>query len=197
MLFRSRWESASACGLCAVSPGFLYFGAQTLSELPFAVVWFLALHLTERQAHRPSLPVAGGLALGMAWGLPALFRSIGVAILLPAAAAMRRFGWRSVAPLVGSAVVLGPWVLWSRTAKLAWSSDSLAAYYTDYFGWWNAGLGSLIGVMRQNLVLILVGTCDLLLDRVFAPFAPTSGPAWILFCLLLGGAALEIGRAHV
>ena len=91
--------------------------------------------------------------IGLLCGVTVLCRSIGIA-LVPV---VLWKAWRAKKPwwwmLLGMAVTIGPWVLWSRTSWGDWNKDAWIGYYTDYLGWWQQGsLSSLGQVARDNFL---------------------------------------------
>ena len=174
---------ALATGLIiATAPVVLFFSAQALSEMPFAVLLVIALWSLEdaRKAERRS--AARDVLVGVVVALPFLCRTVGIVVPLIGVVLLHLAGRRVRWMWLGAALVMFPWMLWS-VAALAYSpKDPILAYYTDYPGdWLSSGLKWPSAVITTNLMLTAVSTT----------ISTLQGIGFMLFRLGVGAQALS------
>jgi hypothetical protein len=183
----SRSVAAASGLLCATAPVFLYFGTQTLSEMPFALLLVLAVWGLDGYIRGPSKNRSRQLGLGVLLALPFLCRTIGV-ILIPAGLVIMYRAGRPVRWLVlGSVMVMLPWVLWALTGWGTWHQDPIVGYYADYLGWWSeSGILLLPRVLIFNGLVLAGSSVSLGLAGFNEAVSSLKLPAWPIPLLLLG-----------
>lgn len=128
--------AASACLLCATSPTIIYFADRLLSEMPFALLFVLALWEYDGLLESPKTSRPRQFVSGFALAAPLLCRSVGVS-LIPA---FLWIGWRHRRPLrwayLGLLVIVLPWIYWTIANHGEAKRNPILGYYTDYLGWW-------------------------------------------------------------
>lgn len=152
----SRSCALASCLFCTFAPYFIYFSTQTLSEIPFAVLFILSGWILERHLKEPFEKRSSQLLLGIFLATPFLCRTIG-GIVVPVALIILLFNRRPIIWVtVGSLAGTLPWILWVLIHVGGTSQDASAIYYTDYIAWWSShGLASLTRVICLNLLMIL------------------------------------------
>src|SRR5262249_17866742 len=129
-------------------------------------------------------------------------RSVGI-VLIPVGLVLL---WRARRPLrgavLGVAVVLAPWFLWTAHAVLAFKSDPVQGYYTDYVGWWlSFGAPALARVVSANITWVVTGLPSLPLEGVNDWLAQTAPGAWrplftVLGAIILAGLLSDLRRGR-
>ena len=152
----SRSCALASCLFCTFAPYFIYFSTQTLSEIPFAVLFILSGWILERHLKEPFEKRSSQLLLGIFLATPFLCRTIG-GIVVPVALIILLFNRRPIIWVtVGSLAGTLPWILWVLIHVGGTSQDASAIYYTDYLAWWSShGLASITRVICLNLLMIL------------------------------------------
>jgi hypothetical protein len=148
-----RREAAALTAIVALSPWVALSGISLLSELPFSILAFAALALTERARNARAcwwLALAAGGAGGAAY----LTRSAGIVLLVVgplALAGARRFKHAFLYAAAMLPAVAG-WAIWTHLHHTG-RSDPLTSYYTDYLGYYlrDFSLTDLPLVVWQNL----------------------------------------------
>jgi hypothetical protein len=167
---------AFAAGLfCATTPIFIAFSTVTMSEMPFGLLFLLALWRTDAVLRSPD--ARPGFGDGLLLALPFLCRSIGI-VVLPVALiafvlARRRCGRAALGMFAG---VL-PWVIWSKAASPPQANDAVLNYYTDYFGWWlSFGLADPFHLISANIFRLVISVAALPFEGGFKPLFDIGGP---------------------
>jgi hypothetical protein len=161
----TRKIAASAALLCATAPYFLYFGVQTMAEMPFALLTIFALWGVESLVLRPDIPRRAQFAWGVVLALPFLCRTIGATVVVAGVWVVLR----SRRPLrwyaAGVAFAVTPWILWSAAGRGIWDQNPIDGYYTDYFGCWSSTGMSMMGrVISKNAPMIAYGSAEMPLE---------------------------------
>ena len=183
----SRLTGALAVGLSATSPSLLYLATLTLSEMPFVLLLIIALWRAEADVTSDgSRARLGQIATGVLLGLPYLCRSLGAALIVVTVGLLV---WRRkpvLWTLVGCAVVVGPWILWSHPPSVAWNDNAIVGYYTDYRAGWSLLSRDAARVAFANLLYVARDTSGLLFSAI-GPFAKAPIPHTAPLLLILGG----------
>ena len=191
---RLAWETmpsalAAAAGTLAIVV--LLVTGVVLSEPMFMALLFPALLLSERAADTGSVRLA--VAAGLACGLLALVRTLGV-VIVPAAllALLFRKHWKAAFAFSAAAVVcLVPWQLWLS----AWQHEVPPVLMGKYgaYGPWVAegfregGIGFARDVAMQNVRAVFR-----FVSYVFMPMAPV-WPRALAFVAVCAVAAIGLG----
>src|SRR5262249_49329994 len=77
-----RGAAAGAGLLCGTAPFLVYWCAQTMAEMPFALLSVVALWALDRQLLRPGAPGRVLFSLGVLLALPFLCRAIGATLIV-------------------------------------------------------------------------------------------------------------------
>lgn len=183
-----RAVAAGAGVLCATAPNFLYFGVQTMAEMPFALLSIASLWALESPRLRTTTRL-GQFGLGLLLSVPFLCRTIGATLIVAGLFVL----WRQQRPLKWSlaGVLTGtiPWVLWSLAGRGVWDHNPVDGYYTDYVGCWSStGIGMMGRVVSWNALMILYGTGELALEGFSSSAKQGLGPGAAVAILMLLGA---------
>ncbi len=182
----SRRVAVASGLLCATSPVFLYFCTQTLSEIPFALLLVLAVWGLDGHISGPSKNRSRQLGMGVLLALPFLCRTIGV-MLVPAGLVIMQRAGRPVRWLVlGSVMVMLPWVLWTLTGWGTSRQDPVVGYYVDYLGWWAESGALLPRMLIFNGLGVAWSSVSLGLAGFYEAVSSLKYPAWPILMLLLG-----------
>jgi len=189
--YASRHVALAATLLCATAGPFLVQSVILLSEMPFAVLLIVALWRLERALASPPAGAGQTFLDGVLLALPYLCRSVGI-VLVPVALFLL---WRARRPVrwtaAGIAIVLTPWFLWPATAVMAFKSDPIEGYYTDYVGWWlSFGLPALARVVSANVAWVVTGLPSLPLEGVNTWLMRWAPAAWRPLFTVLGAVVL-------
>lgn len=165
-----RWNVPPVAQYVSLPLAFVAFPLLTLVGVRFSEPLFLALLAGALVlADRKEVSGARGAAAGLLAGLAALTRSIGIAAVASIPVVLWLGGKRkpAVAALVGSVVLLGPWVIW-----LFLHGDAVDSRIASNYGTYLAAAG-------QTGLFGILGGIDF---GVFAPLAKLTLPAlpaWI------------------
>jgi hypothetical protein len=202
--YSPRTIAAAAGLLCATTPHFLFYGAQVMTEMPFALLtviafWSLDAHLAARPKGR-----VRQICLGLVLTLPFWCRTAGVIFMLCGLPLIRRAGRPVRWVAAGAASSILPWIIWTVLGLVARNDDQVMAYYTDYLGWWShLGLPLLPEVFVSNVSTLLLanveigmeGCNDALLELAMRPsFLPWCVAAHMLLLIVGLSAWLPIAR---
>jgi hypothetical protein len=175
----SRAVSAGAGLICATAPTFLYFGVQTMAEMPFALLSIAAMWGVEHECGRTAdckMPDASHPArrlrsalVGVLLALPFLCRTIGVTLIVAGIGVLywnkRPLRWT----MAGLLTLTLPWLMWSLAGRGNWEQSRVDGYYTDYMGCWSStGLSMFGSVFLWNTVMIVRGSGEYLLEGLAA-----------------------------
>jgi 4-amino-4-deoxy-L-arabinose transferase-like glycosyltransferase len=154
---------------CALHPLVVFYGANVVTEIPFAALTLGAMVAADG-ATRSDSSAKYALLCGLLAGLSAQMRIIGMAVIAGiAVAALLRRAWRQLVIFSASAgVFLAPlmWHLlsWVRTMPRLAAGDATNfgwnrtwTYYTSYLGFWRASLPDLhviATVLKDNAVVV-------------------------------------------
>jgi hypothetical protein len=132
--YASRWQALVVVGLAGINWRTIILATGLYSEMPYAALSVLALHLADRDANK-NVDWLGRFVLGTVAGLAFLTRSSGLALLMALGIfyALRR-QWSKGATVVGigGLFVLG-WIAWCFANKTTAGGEN-AAYYLSYLG---------------------------------------------------------------
>lgn len=183
----TRRVAFGGCVLCATAPFFLYFGVQTMAEMPFALLSIAACWGLELALIRTNLSRRSQFGVGMLLALPFLCRTIGATIIVGGIWALWRSG-RSIRYCAsGAALAALPWVCWSLAGRGIWDQDPVDGYYTDYLGCWSStGVRLASKVFLFNLLMTAQGSAELTLEGLWAAMEPWIGrkPLFAVFMLI-------------
>ncbi len=189
----SRSIAAGAGLLCATAPTFLYFGVQTMAEMPFALLSIAAMWGLERAAVQTKPSRCSQFGVGILLALPFLCRTIGVTLIVAGIGVLfwnkRPLRWT----IVGILSLAVPWVAWSLAGRGIWEQSRVDGYYTDYLGCWSSTGVSMFGsVLLWNTLTVAKGTGEYVLEglsalletnlgagRTLIMFAPLGVVPWI------------------
>jgi hypothetical protein len=189
--YASRNAAFAAGLLCATASAFLVHGVLLLSEMPFSVLLMVALWRLESRLASPAVGVWQAFADGVLLALSYLCRSVGI-VLIPVGLLLLWWARRPLRwVLLGIAIVLAPWLLWMVHAVMAFKSDPVQGYYTDYAGWWlSFGLPVLARVVSANVAWVVTGLPSLPLEGVQVWLAQTAPGVWRPLFTALGAVVL-------
>ena len=196
VLIRGGYATPSltlAAGLLVwTSPFTAYFGSQTLSEMPFAVLLAASLWWVEREDR---CDVAGSrFRAGALVAVPALARVLGISLVAAVVMKLAPTGRRGVVAVVaGAALVAGPWLAWSIERGAA--SDPVLVYYSDYFGWALPTLSATGRTVVVNTRLLADALVNFGFIPLSAPFGAWTG--WLLLLASAWGIAVEVRRGRL
>jgi hypothetical protein len=181
-----RSAAAAACALTATASVVLYFGAQTMSEMPFAVLFVAACWALERQVRDERRSRIYEIGLGVLLTTPFLCRAIGVA-LLPIALVLLYRSKRRLRWVVGGVVFASaPWIAWASNASAPQHAE-VQLFYISYVSWWTSSTQwELPSVVCVNLLRILAAPAFLGLEGLTHIVAGTVGKWWFVCCMGLG-----------
>jgi hypothetical protein len=185
--------AAFALAICATSPSFVYFNTQALSEMPFLLTFVAALWMVAAESRRSDGTRGHTLAAGTLLALPALVRTVGLAIVAPMLYALRHRRGRVVWFGLGAAIPLAVWTLWAWSAHEA--NPEVGRNYVNYWTWWSeAGRRATGRVLALNTLMIATATADWLPQSW-----KTGGPAvlWPLLGVVLWIVVAMRGRASL
>lgn len=154
----SRGIVITALLLCATSSPYLYFCGLTLSEMPFALLFIVAIWSLDRQMAKPDDRWNIQLLLGITIALPFLCRTIGFFIIPIGLMLLYGYGrpWRLTALVV--LCVISPWIVWMLVASNG-DTNAISAYYTDYISWWlTFGISNIKSFIVFNTLYTLIGS---------------------------------------
>jgi hypothetical protein len=161
----SRPIAAVSAFLCALAPTFLYLSTLPMSEALFGLLVVMALWRAQSMLIAPSHPSRRQqLITGILIALPFLCRGFGVAILTGILVAFSRARRPVVWTLVGTTLVVAPWVWWALSGVVSNPADP-TSYYTNYADSMAATF-SAHGprILGLNLLYILMGTVGAAFD---------------------------------
>jgi hypothetical protein len=192
----ARAPAFAAGVLCASAPNLLYYATQTLSEMPFMLALVASLWATDAYVRAERSDACRGLLTGVAAGLPFLCRSAGAVIPLVAVVvsvrARRPVRWM----LVGSALVVVPWLVWTARGVGNPVAEPIVGYQGDYLrllsrGYFGATSGSPFGLALAIFGANVVKACVAIGDIAFEGIAPAlyASSDWAATLLGLVGAA--------
>ncbi|MEX2025801.1 MAG: glycosyltransferase family 39 protein, partial [Pirellulaceae bacterium] len=173
----SRPIAAGAGLLCATAPTFLYFGVQTMAEMPFALLSIVALWGLELAVQRAGSSRLSQFTVGLLLVLPFLCRTIGVTLVVAGLGVLlwnkRPLRWS----LAGVMALTVPWILWSLAGRGIWDKSRVDGYYTDYLGCWSSTGVSMFGsVFLWNSLTIAKGSGEYVLEGLNALLEMHLGP---------------------
>lgn len=162
--YAGRWQALLVVALAAVNWRTIVLATSLYSEMVYALLAVLALHMAEEYERRDQSKTAGVL-LGVVIGLAFMTRSIGLTLLIAVAGyyVLRRQWKRALIPVaVGGLFVVG-WLMWCHAHKTDAEGINVA-YYTSYFG----HIGHVISSLQaQNSTSTLVVLSELLARNLF------------------------------
>lgn len=157
----TRPVATVACLLAAASPVFVFHAGILLSESLFIPLLVLALWRIETDMDLQAPSWQRTLGAGALLALPALCRTVGVAVPLAVGLGWVAFRDRRRLPLTlaGAALVFGPWLLWTSAVPEVADPPPHLVYYLDYGGWLSNAGGMQGTIMAWNglSVAYLVG----------------------------------------
>jgi len=142
-LYLVRWRyanrlcAATGALICSLSVYYLEYATQPLSEAPFAVLNLCAMWILEsylRQSARPSRMQQ--IFTGFVLGVPCLCRSAGGVLLPVALAVIARARRPLLLVVLGGALCVGPWVMWSLSGYDTQSKELIEGQNQDYLVEW-------------------------------------------------------------
>jgi hypothetical protein len=174
-------EALLLTAICALHPSVLFFGADPMTEIPFAALSLGAMALAGKAIREER---TGPLAVlsGVLSGLAILMRVLGVPVAMGLyVAIVLRKGWRKSVYFAASALPFFTAWLWRAltvpTPQVSFSASSCPdalrtawLYYTSYLGFWKAdALGNHViwHLLKQNLILLLIQPGSYLVEPMF------------------------------
>jgi len=150
--YSTRYAAFASVALAATTPFLLFVSTRLLSEMPFALLFLLALWRLELVSRRAPGRGLSQIATGVIVALPFLCRSVGFVMIAMTPLLLWRARRPIVLTLVGAAITACPWIYWSLTALGQWQRDSVVGYYTDYIGSWSILLNDPVALLGWNLL---------------------------------------------
>ena len=172
--------------LCATSGGFLFYSTQTLSEIPFALLFVLSMWAIDKHIRNPFESRCSQFFIGILLALPFLCRTVGLALPVVGLIVVCRLRRPVVWLALGSLAGMFPWVLWVVTGIGGGADHSMAIYYTDYGGWWyRFGLPSVFRVFFLNLLMVGFHGTSLGLGGLQREVLYVGFEIWLIFGMLV------------
>jgi 4-amino-4-deoxy-L-arabinose transferase-like glycosyltransferase len=172
--YATPWQALIVVALVAINWRTMLLATNLISELVFAALSVLGLHLTEEyEKERKSW--RSGVAPGVVLGLAFLTRSSGLALLLAVAAhALLRKHWRRMLlPLSIGGTCVFLWMAWCYLNRTSYQGIN-AVYYAGYIQFFRESLSRLQELNHTSLLttsLNVVGTNVLLFVVASMPLA--------------------------
>jgi hypothetical protein len=179
--YAGRWQALVAVGLAAVNWRTVVLATSLYSEMVYALLSVLALHMAEEYEQRQKSK-ASGVILGVVIGLAFLTRSIGLTLLIAVAGhyVWRRQWKRVLIPVaVGGLFVVG-WALWCHLNRTDVQGINVA-YYTSYTDYINHVIESLQSQNETSRLAILSGLWvrNILMLTLISPMVLITGIDYI------------------
>ncbi|MBY0232650.1 MAG: glycosyltransferase family 39 protein [Gemmataceae bacterium] len=192
--YLSRAASFGACLLAATAPYFADYATALTSEMLFGLLCLALLWRLDALRETPRPSFASDALTGLLLGLPFLCRSIGGVFLPLGVLFLRGHGRSWVRPSIIAALLIAPWIAWTRTSAFAQQADPIEGYYTDYLGWYvSFGPPALARVVGLNAVMLSANVARRPLEGVgtlLRQVGPAAEAVPMLFVGMIGLAAL-------
>ena len=138
--YATHWQALAVVALVGVNWRAVVLAGGVYSEMVYAALSVLALHMAETYEKRPQRWIAG-LVAGLLVGLAFLTRSAGIALLLALACyyVIRRFKKGLVPVAIAATIVLG-WLAWGEI-RASGADNVNAGFYESYFSTFSEVVG--------------------------------------------------------
>jgi hypothetical protein len=191
--YATAWQALAVVTLTAINWRTMLLATTLLSELTYAALSILALHLAEKYDEKRAGPIAGAI-VGVIIGLTFLTRSSGIALLISMGLyyGMRKQWRRALIPVgVASLFVIG-WSAWCYVNRTE-AANLNAGYFTSYLHMFSESFRTLqalnntsptatfINIIGTNILLLLIASPALACFGLRYDFPP----AVLLFLVLL------------
>jgi hypothetical protein len=180
-----RYTAFLSCILCLTAPQILYFSTNTLSEMPFFFLIVISLFILENTAEKDSISRRELFLLGVFISFVFLCRSAGLVIIFSGALYLYRK--KHVLPkwlLLGSTLMILPWLLWVYKAIGVIDRTSMRSYYTDYFSWMiDFGLRAPLNIISTNAIFSFWSSTAYLCSGISKVFNGDSN--WLLNAIFI------------
>jgi hypothetical protein len=132
--YASAWQALLVVGLAAINWRLMILATSIYSEMVYAVLTVIGLHLAERY-EKQKWRWSAGVLLSFILGVTLLTRTSGVALLFAVVVfyLIKRQWWRAISIVGLSSVFIIGWVVWCNVNKTHVEGVNVA-YYTSYLG---------------------------------------------------------------
>jgi hypothetical protein len=155
--YATEWQALLIVLLAAINWRTIILATSIYSEMLYAALAVLALHLAEGyDARERRWPY--GLLVGVVMGLACLARSLGVALPISVGLyyLLRRRWKKAILPVGVAGLMVLAWVVWCQVNRTA-AQGTNVAYYTNYWGHIQAMMANLQAANHASLLWIYLG----------------------------------------